>query len=194
MVIPAGSSSERPASSPGPTTASSAASLLREGAGAAAWRPASGYGDQECDGRGPASWPHTLTDAADGARRQGIDCRRHTVGGQGKSGEKPARSRHCDRAKKPQAKASHWGRHGVPGKVRWTTPEARRPVPGQPRRPSRKGWLKCQDSFVPAGAGVPAGSALCTCDRGGGRRGGGRCTGTRSSRAARGWCGRQGPH
>ena len=42
-------------------------------------------------------------------------------------------------------RVSHWGGHRFPGKVRPTTPEARRPVPGQPIQPSRKGWLKCQD-------------------------------------------------
>ena len=34
----------------------------------------------------------------------------------------------------------------LPGRRGDTIPEARRPVPGQPRQPSRKGWLKCQES------------------------------------------------
>ena len=44
----------------------------------------------------------------------------HTVGGQGKSGAKPARSRHCDRAegRRGPERAGHWGRHRLPGKAR----------------------------------------------------------------------------
>src|ERR1044071_5208923 len=51
----------------------------------------------------------------------------NTVGGQGKSGAKPARSRHCDRVKEVAGapSAGHWGGHRFPGKVRPTTPEAR---------------------------------------------------------------------
>ena len=43
--------------------------------------------------------------------------------------------------------ASHWGGHRIPGKVR--QPKPRKPgnlSPAQPTQPSRKGWLRCQES------------------------------------------------
>ena len=95
-----------------------------------------------------------------GRRPGGIDSPAHTVGGQGKSGARPARSRHCDRVKQAAgARAPATGDERVPGKVRPDqAPEARRPVPGQPRQPSRKGWLKCQELIPnPAGGRVRAG-------------------------------------
>jgi hypothetical protein len=40
-----------------------------------------------------------------------------TVGGQGKSGVKPARSRHCDRVtKRLHDEVSHWDADGLPGR------------------------------------------------------------------------------
>jgi hypothetical protein len=46
-----------------------------------------------------------------------------TAGGQGKSGEKPARSRHCDRVMKRLHDASQpLGRHRRPGKAQQQSP------------------------------------------------------------------------
>jgi hypothetical protein len=58
----------------------------------------------------------------------------NTVGGQGKSGEKPARSRHCDRVEDVAgALRQPLGRTPIPREgAAAQTPEARRPVPGQP--------------------------------------------------------------
>ena len=64
-----------------------------------------------------------------------IDSPRNTVGGQGKSGEKPARSRHCDRVKEvagARAAPATGDATESPGRRGRPTPEARRPVPGQP--------------------------------------------------------------
>ena len=46
------------------------------------------------------------------------------------------------------------GSHRLPGKARQSSPEARRPVPGQPTRPSRKGWLTDENHCLDRGAGV----------------------------------------
>src|SRR5262249_19160621 len=51
----------------------------------------------------------------------------------------------------------------LPGKERQPGPEARRPVPGQPRRPSRKGWLRMSKThrrLLGAIAGFAAMSAI----------------------------------
>ena len=100
----------------------------------------------------------SLSSAARLARRRapGLDSpARHTVGGQGKSGAKPARSRHCDRA----ATASHDAsqplrRDSGPGKARQP---ARKPgdlPPASQSHPSRKGWLQMTTRirFAPARA------------------------------------------
>jgi hypothetical protein len=51
------------------------------------------------------------------------------------AGEKPARSRHCDRGADPRS--HHWD--GCPGKVRASVdPEVRRPAPGRQRPPRAK--------------------------------------------------------
>ena len=50
------------------------------------------------------------------------------------------------RGRRGRLGASHWGRHRALGKARPSTPEARRPAPGQPCQPSRKGWLQCPNS------------------------------------------------
>ena len=65
--------------------------------------------------------------------------RRSSAGGPGKSGEKPARSRHCDRALMRRTIAT--GGPTASGKARRG---ARKPgdlTPAGPIRPSRKGWL-----------------------------------------------------
>ena len=52
------------------------------------------------------------------------------------------------KSRAPRAGAGHWGApQRAPGRRGRAAPEARRPVPGQPIQPSRKGRLQCQDSF-----------------------------------------------
>ena len=65
---------------------------------------------------------------------------RQTAGGPGKSGEKPARSRHCDRATKRRttSASSHWEAHCLPGR-RGDEPQARRPASGRKTDPRGKG-------------------------------------------------------
>ena len=64
----------------------------------------------------------------------------------------------------------------LPGKARQSSPEARRPVPGQPTRPSRKGWLTDENHCLDCGAGVAdracraAGRRGCERRRGSPRR------------------------
>ena len=105
------------------------------------------------------------------ARRR-VDWRRHTAGGQGKSGAKPARSRHCDRAKRDAASAGSAtgdataspGRRGV---------ESRKPgdlSSGQPYQPSRKGWLTWLIPASPARRRIAAvGRVVLLAARGGAR-------------------------
>src|SRR5215211_6873539 len=59
----------------------------------------------------------------------GVSCRRSfSAGGTGKSGAKPARSRHCERALRRSR--GHWGVDGSPGR-RDVEPQARRPDSGR---------------------------------------------------------------
>src|SRR5918992_434230 len=68
--------------------------------------------------------------AAGGASAQVVRLclRRSSAGGQGKSGAKPARSRHCERALR--RRRCHWEADGFPGR-RGAESEARRPGPGR---------------------------------------------------------------
>ena len=76
--------------------------------------------------------------------------------GQGKSGEKPARSRHCDR-RRGVASTSHWGATSAPGRRDTRRPGARRPARGSRFNPSRKGWPHVT-RVAPAGADRAAGT------------------------------------
>ncbi len=71
-------------------------------------------------------------------------CAKHTIigCGQGKSGAKPARSRHCDRVEgRRMTQFGHWSARERPREGATTSPEARRPAAGRPTQPSKEGWL-----------------------------------------------------
>ena len=77
----------------------------------------------------------------------GIDCRRHTAGGQGKSGANPARSRHCDRVTRrrttqPRRRSATGDATASLGKARRGSRKPGDLSTGQPYQPSRKGWLR----------------------------------------------------
>ena len=85
----------------------------------------------------------------------------NTVGGQGKSGEKPARSRHCDRVKEVAGAfgASHWGATQIPREGAADQP--RKPgdlSPASHDNPRGKGGLNAKTHSIPAGRRVRAGS------------------------------------
>ncbi len=121
----------------------------------------------DAPGGGEAPAQRSRSARASQGRGRRLDWRRHTAGGQGKSGANPARSRHCDRA--PRAARLPLGGQplGTPQRPREGAariPEARRPV----RRPAvstlEERMARC--SYLYSGsARCRASVASCSCSR-----------------------------
>src|SRR3712207_9531530 len=76
-----------------------------------------------------------------------VGCHAHKVGGQGKSGEKPARTRHCDRecpplARRAQPLGESIVREGAAG---WTRKPGDLPTTTTTNSPCGKGWLQVEE-------------------------------------------------
>ena len=96
------------------------------------------------------------------ADRRGMTGLVHTAGGPGKSGESPARSRHCDRVTKaPHDCGQPLGGHRPPGRRGALSPEARRPVSGRVTSIPRRKGRPCPIARSLAAARSPGPRARC---------------------------------